>query len=82
MRCDGEKDWNVGLIVGPSGAGKSSVVMRQLFGEQTPFEWKAKSLIDDFDPKFSTCADLVEAQDAPFHLDAKIAPMTPALCGV
>jgi len=56
--------------------------MRQLFGEQTPFEWKAKSLIDDFDPKFSTCADLVEAQDAPFHLDAKIAPMTPALCGV
>jgi ABC-type ATPase involved in cell division len=42
-----DKDWNVGLIVGPSGAGKSSC-MRQMFGEPKTFEWKAKSIIDDF----------------------------------
>ena len=44
------RPWNVGLIVGPSGAGKSSVA-RQLFGEETTFDWKAKSIIDDFDKK-------------------------------
>lgn len=46
-----ERDWNVGLIVGPSGAGKSSV-SRQLFGDEKTFQWKAKSIIDDFDKKF------------------------------
>jgi len=46
------KDWNVGLIVGPSGAGKSSV-MRQMFGEPKTFDWKAGSVIDDFDGKHS-----------------------------
>lgn len=46
-----EKDWNVGLIVGPSGAGKSSV-MAQMFGATPAFEWKAKSVIDDFPAKY------------------------------
>jgi ABC-type thiamine transport system ATPase subunit len=45
-----ERDWNVGLIVGPSGAGKSSVA-RELFGDQRPLEWRARSVIDDFDAK-------------------------------
>ena len=47
-----EKPWNIGLIVGPSGAGKSSV-SRQLFGAERVNEWKAGSVIDDFDKKFS-----------------------------
>jgi ABC-type ATPase involved in cell division len=47
-----ERDWNVGLIVGPSGAGKSSIA-RQLFGEEQTFEWKAGSVIDDFEKQFS-----------------------------
>lgn len=47
-----EKPWNVGLIVGPSGAGKSSV-SRQLFGAERVNEWKAGSVIDDFDKKFT-----------------------------
>lgn len=45
-------DWNVGLIVGPSGAGKSSV-MRAAFGEPRVYEWPSKSVVDDFDPKYS-----------------------------
>lgn len=53
-----EREWNVGLIVGPSGAGKSSV-SRQLFGEEKRFEWKAKSIIDDFDKKY-TIAEIAE----------------------
>ena len=47
-----EKPWNVGLIVGPSGAGKSSV-SRQLFGAERVNEWKAGSVIDDFDKQFT-----------------------------
>lgn len=46
-----ERDWNVGLIVGPSGAGKSSIA-RQLFGEEKTFEWKAKSIVDDFGKQY------------------------------
>lgn len=42
-----DRPWNVGLIVGPSGAGKTSI-MRQVWGEMPPFEWRAKSVIDDF----------------------------------
>ena len=53
-----ERDWNIGLIVGPSGAGKSSVA-RQLFGEETKFEWRAKSIIDDFPPQY-TIAQIAE----------------------
>lgn len=47
-----EQDWNVGLIVGPSGSGKSSI-MRHVFGEMPPLEWNAKSVVDDFDKRFS-----------------------------
>lgn len=52
------RDWNVGLIVGPSGAGKSSV-SRQMFGEEQTFDWKAKSIIDDFGKQF-TIAQIAE----------------------
>jgi len=53
-----ERDWNVGLIVGPSGAGKSSVA-RQLFGEPAALAWKAESVCDDFDERF-TIAEIAE----------------------
>jgi ABC-type lipoprotein export system ATPase subunit len=53
-----ERDWNLGLIVGPSGAGKSSV-SRQLFGAEKKFTWSAKSVIDDFDKKY-TIAQIAE----------------------
>lgn len=42
------RPWTVGLIVGPSGSGKSSV-MRHVFGPERHLEWKAKSVVDDFD---------------------------------
>lgn len=42
-----DKPWSVGLIVGPSGCGKSSI-MRQLWGDPLPLEWRGKSVIDDF----------------------------------
>lgn len=47
-----ERDWNIGLIVGPSGAGKSSIA-RRVFGEPRTCEWKAGSVIDDFDAERS-----------------------------
>lgn len=47
-----EIPWNVGAIVGPSGSGKSTV-MKKVFGEPKPFEWKAASVVDDFAPEFS-----------------------------
>jgi ABC-type ATPase involved in cell division len=47
-----ERAWNVGVIVGPSGSGKSSV-KRQLFGEDRVFEWRAPSVVDDFDKTLS-----------------------------
>jgi ABC-type ATPase with predicted acetyltransferase domain len=47
-----EKPWNVGLIVGPSGAGKSSVA-RSCSARSASTTWKAASVIDDFDKKFS-----------------------------
>ncbi len=43
-----ETDWNVGLIVGPSGSGKSTIA-RRAFGESRTFDWKARSVIDDFE---------------------------------
>jgi predicted ABC-type transport system involved in lysophospholipase L1 biosynthesis ATPase subunit/GNAT superfamily N-acetyltransferase len=44
-----DMEWNVGLIVGPSGSGKTSIA-RQLFGAhyESPIEWGAASVIDDF----------------------------------
>jgi ABC-type lipoprotein export system ATPase subunit len=50
-----ERDWQVGLIVGPSGAGKS-IVARELFGSEKTdktHNWIEKSIIDDFDKKYS-----------------------------
>jgi len=47
-----EKKWNVGLVVGPSGSGKSSI-MRQLWGDEPKFEWKSKSMLDDFSENLS-----------------------------
>lgn len=44
--------WSVGLIVGPSGCGKSTI-LREVFGEPAPLDWRGKSVIDDFDPAFS-----------------------------
>jgi ABC-type glutathione transport system ATPase component len=57
-----ERDWNVGLIVGPSGAGKSSI-KRQLFGEDRASTWQAKSVIDDFDERF-TIAEVAQIGSA------------------
>lgn len=46
--------WNVGLIVGASGTGKTTIA-KQVFKDYdlfTGFEWKADSILDDFDEKF------------------------------
>jgi len=47
-----ERDWSVGLIVGPSGSGKSTI-LRNVFGAMPTLKWKAPSVVDDFDGKFS-----------------------------
>ena len=44
---DDSSPWNVGLIVGPSGSGKTTLA-RDLWGIPEPFEWTARSVIDDF----------------------------------
>jgi len=43
------KQWNIGLICGASGTGKSSIA-KNLFSQELikEFEWKEKSLCDDF----------------------------------
>jgi len=46
------KPWHVGLIVGPSGCGKSTIA-RHLFDVPAAFDWRGKSVIDDFDKRFS-----------------------------
>ena len=47
-----EKPWNIGLIVGPSGSGKSTI-LKNIFGTPKEFEWKHKSVIDDFAKELS-----------------------------
>jgi len=49
---DERDNWNIGLIVGPSGAGKSTMA-QYLFGEPRFLRWKARAVVDDFDPKHS-----------------------------
>jgi len=46
-----EQDWQIGLIVGASGAGKTTIA-KKVFGDDVyhfGYEWKSKSLLDDFD---------------------------------
>ncbi len=51
--------WNVGVIVGKSGTGKSTIA-KELFGDTIcNFEYKEKSVIDDFDKK-NSFSDIVE----------------------
>lgn len=45
-------DWNVGLIVGNSGTGKSTI-SQKIFGNFFTPEYTHKSVIDDFDKKYS-----------------------------
>lgn len=53
LPVDGDNgDWNVGLIVGPSGSGKTTLA-REIWGLPEPFEWRAKSVIDDFPSEVS-----------------------------
>lgn len=47
-----DQDYNVGLIVGPSGSGKTTIA-RSLFGEPVHYDWRHKSVIDDFDDDLS-----------------------------
>ena len=47
-----DQPWNVGLIVGPSGSGKSTI-LRQVFGEPQRLKWDEKSVVDDFNSKYS-----------------------------
>ena len=49
-----ERSWSVGLIVGPSGSGKSTVA-KYLWPNEIALqhEWKAASIIDDFDGRHS-----------------------------
>lgn len=56
------KEWNIGLIVGSSGSGKTTVAMECFpdFTYFTGFEWKAKSIIDDF-PEYCSVDDITTA---------------------
>lgn len=54
-----EKEWRIGMVVGPSGSGKSTL-LRRVFGEPRPLEWRAKSVVDDFDSRLSV-ADIADA---------------------
>lgn len=47
-----ERQWQIGLIVGPSGSGKS-LTMKHTFGMPTTYRWDSRSVIDDFDTKYS-----------------------------
>lgn len=56
------KEWNIGLIVGSSGTGKTTIA-KKLFSDFYLFDgfvWKEKSLLDDFDKKFSS-EEIVDA---------------------
>jgi ABC-type lipoprotein export system ATPase subunit len=47
--------WNVGLIVGASGTGKTTIA-KKVFSDYDlfqGFEWKAESVLDDFDEKYT-----------------------------
>ena len=54
-------DWNIGLIVGPSGSGKSTIA-QEVFKDSyhVDFEWKGKSVIDDFKSDLSI-EDIIHA---------------------
>lgn len=57
-----EENWQIGLIVGASGSGKTTIAKRA-FGDQfyhQGFEWKANSLLDDFDKELSA-SDITNA---------------------
>lgn len=55
-----EKPWQVGLITGASGAGKSTLANKIWPGKvHSGFEWKAKSLLDDF-PKETEVKEITE----------------------
>lgn len=47
-----QRPWNVGLIVGPSGSGKT-LLLNGLFDSPKQLEWKARSVIDDFEESYS-----------------------------
>ncbi len=56
-----EKPWQVGLIVGASGSGKSTLSTKIWPGKvHQGFEWKSKSLLDDF-PKALELKEITEA---------------------
>ena len=56
------KEWNIGLIVGSSGSGKTTIATECFpdFTYFTGFEWKAKSIIDDF-PEGCSVDDITTA---------------------